>query len=186
MTEPSPAWTPPPSEVTHPDQIPSDAWRAFDFIDGEMLLQAWRTPKGFLVLTNLRCFALWREWQLFPPHPWHTGPEFFFYNMRPPHVLFGRLVELTEQYEEAGTVGRFVVRDPAGVAAAIAAALPPGQAAWHERRQRTEELIRARQKIRAARAAGHAPPVVKVRCSYCGNLADASHRRCPSCGASLA
>ena len=137
------------------------------------------------MLTNLRCFGLWRELGVFPPHPWHTGPEFFFYNLKPPRVLFGRFLELSEEFPEAGSVGRFAVHDPTAVAEAISAALDAGQTEWRDRRQRTEELIRARQQIRAARAAGIAPPVVKVRCAFCGNLADASSRRCPSCGAVL-
>jgi hypothetical protein len=171
--------------VTHPDQLPSEAWRAISLIEGEMLLQTWRSAQGFLVLTNLRCFGLWREWELFPPRSWHPGPEFFFYNLRPHRILLGRFVELSEEVPEAGTVGRFAVHDPASVAWTISAALEPGRAVWRARREQTEELMEARRKIRAALAAGHAPPVVKVRCAFCGNLADATSRRCPSCGATL-
>lgn len=186
MTERSSEWTPPPSEVTRPDQVPAEAWRAIDFLDGELVLQAWRTPpKGFLVLTNLRCFSLWRELTVFAPAPWRTGPEFFFYNLKPPRVVLGRFLELTEEFAEAGSVGRFAVHDPASAAEAISAALGPGRLEWKDRRQRTEELIRARQKIRAARVAGIPSPVIMVRCAFCGNMADASARRCPSCGAAL-
>jgi hypothetical protein len=185
VTDRASTWVPPRSEVTQPDQIPAEAWRAITLIDGEMPLQAWHSAHGFLVLTNLRCFGLWREWELFPPRSWHTGPEFFFYNLRPPRVLFGRFVELSEEFQEAGTVGRFAVHDPVSVASAISAALEPGRGIWKERRKTTEELMQARRQIRAALAAGRPPPVVKVRCSFCGNLADATSRRCPSCGAAL-
>ncbi|MGC2788824.1 MAG: zinc ribbon domain-containing protein [Thermoplasmata archaeon] len=171
--------------VTHPDQIPVDAWRAFDLFEGELLLGAWRTSRGFLLLTNLRCLALYRRGEIFPPHPWRVGPEFFFYNLRPPEVVLGRFVELTEAFEENGRVGRFTVRDPTSVADAISAAIEPGRAAWQERRKHTEELIEARKRLRAARAAGDLRRIEKVRCSYCGNLTDASVRRCTSCGAGL-
>lgn len=174
-----------PSQLTHPDPIPPDAWRALDPIEGELVFEAWRTPKGFLVLTNLRCIALRRDGEIFPPHPWRAGPVFFFYNLNAPQVLFGRFVELSEQYEEEGRTGRFLVRDPAGVAAAISSAMEPGRAAWQERRQHTEELIAARKRLRAARATGGLPPVETIRCSFCGNLTDASARRCASCGAAL-
>lgn len=175
----------PSSEVTSPDQIPIEAWRALDLFEGELPLRTWRTPHGYLMLTNLRCVALWRRGELFPPHPWRSGPEFFFYNLNSPRVLLGRFVELSEQFEEGGRVGRFLVRDPAGVAAEISAALEPGRSAWRDRREHTEELIKARQQVRAARAAGNLRQVVKVRCAFCGNLTDVSARSCSSCGAGL-
>jgi hypothetical protein len=178
-------WTPPPSQVTHPDQLPADAWRAIDLIDGEMPLRAWRTPQGFLVLTNLRCVALWQRGELFPPHPWRSGPEFFFYNLKPPRVLLHRYVELSEEFEENGWVGRFAVADPEGVAAEISAAIESGRAAWRDRRAHSEELIRARQRLRAARVAGSRPASAMVRCAFCGNLTNVSARRCASCGAAL-
>jgi hypothetical protein len=172
--------------VTGPDPIPPDAWRALELLGGEMPLEAWKTPEGYLLLTNLRCVALWRKRELFPPHYWRTGPEFYLYNMNSPRVLLGRFVELTEQYEENGWIGRFLVRDPEGVAASISEAMEPGRQAWAERRARTEELMRSRARLRSERAAGGPHRPVLVRCSYCGNLADASRRRCPSCGAELA
>jgi len=186
VTEPSPPWVPPPSQVTHPDQLPGEAWRAFDLMDGEAMLNAWRTVRGFLVLTNLRCFGMRREFDLFEPPAWRTGPEFFFYNLRPPLVVLDRFVELSEQVEEAGAVGRFAVRDPETVARAIGAALTSGRELWRNRREHTQEMLRARQQLRAQRAAGAARPVYMVRCSYCGNLANATLHRCPSCGATLA
>jgi hypothetical protein len=175
----------PASQITHPDQIPPDAWGAVNLIDGELVHQVWRTAQGFLVLTNLRCVALGRRGELFPPHPWRAGSEFFFYNLRPPKVLLGRFVELSEEYNESGRTGRFAVRDPLGVADTIAAAIPPGRAAWIERRAHAEELIEARKRLRAARTSGTLPPVISVRCAFCGNLTDASGRVCSSCGAGL-
>ncbi len=185
MSGPRSDWVPPPSQVTHPEQLPGEAWRAFDLMDGEAVLAVWKTPRGFLVLTNLRCFGMYLELDLFAPRQWRTGPEFFFYNVRPPTVAMGRFVELEEEVAEAGSVGRFLVHDPESVAAAISAAVGPGRAAWQARRQHTEEMLRARRSLRAQRAAGVDRPVVLVRCSYCGNTANAALRRCPSCGATL-
>ena len=185
MNDPRSDWVPPPTQVTHPDQLPGEAWRAVELIDGEAVLNVWKTPRGFLVLTNLRCFGMFLELDLFSPHQWHTGPEFLFYNFRAPTVAFGRFVVLEEEVQEAGAVGRFLVHDPPSVAATIAAALGPGRSAWRARRQHTEEMLHARQSLRAQRAAGVDRPVVLVRCSYCGNTANAALRRCPSCGATL-
>lgn len=159
--------------------------RAVDLLEGERVLRAWRTPQGFLVLTSLRCVALWRRGELFPPHPWRTGPEFFFYNLKPPRVLLHRYVELSEEFEESGRVGRFAVRDPEATASEISDAMDAGRAAWRARREATEEMIRARQRLRAARLGGGNSPPALVRCSFCGNLTDASARRCRSCGAAL-
>ncbi|MGI0129765.1 MAG: hypothetical protein ACREEC_06405 [Thermoplasmata archaeon] len=185
MTASPPEGSAPPSPVTRPDQIRPDAWRAVDLLAGEAPLQAWRTPGGYLLLTNLRCVALGRRGELFEAHLWQAGPEFFFYNLRPPHILLGRFVGLEEEYPENGWVDRFAVRDPPAVAAAILATMEPGRRAWQERRAKTEELLLARQRRRAQRAAGVGRPRVMVRCAYCGNLSDVSRRRCPSCGAAL-
>jgi len=170
---------------TLPDAIPPGAWGALELLAGELPLSAWRTPHGFLVMTNLRCIAVVRKSELFRPRPWHVGPEFYFYNLRPPRVLFGKFVELAEDYDENGWVGRFVVQDPPAVVAEIMAHMDSGRAAWSARRAHTEELIRARAQARAALAAPgpHAP--VLVRCSFCGNLVDVTRRRCPYCGAVL-
>jgi hypothetical protein len=185
VSAPSAPWVPPPSEVTHPDQLPGEAWYAFDLIDGETVLNVWRTARGYLVLTNLRCLGIRLELDLFAPKQWRSGPEFFFYNLNPPTVRFDRIVELSEQVEESGAVGRFAVQDPEGVANAISAALDSGRETWRTRRQKTQEMIHARQRLLAQRTAGAAHPVYMVRCSYCGNLANASLPRCPSCGATL-
>jgi hypothetical protein len=173
------------SRVTRPDLIPPDAWRAVELLGGEAPLEAWKTPQGYLLLTNLRCVALWRKGELFAPHYWRSGPEFFFYNLKPPRVLLGRFVELEEEFEENGWVGRFLVHDPEGVAAAVRAQMESGRQAWRERRAHAEELVRDRQRLRAERAAGGRRRTVLIRCSFCGNLADVSLRRCPSCGAAL-
>lgn len=185
MFEPTPHPGPTGGPITTPDALPNEAWQAIDLIEGEAVLRAWRTPRGFLVLTNLRCLGLHEQLRILGPVAWGPGPEFFFYNLRPPTVLFGRFVQLSEEVEELGSVGRFAVRDPEAVARAIADALAAGRLAWSARRQRTQELIRARAEARARRAAGEPNPEVMVRCSYCGNLANAALRRCPSCGARL-
>jgi hypothetical protein len=173
------------SADTAPDPLPGAARRAIDLIEGEAILQVWKTPLGFLVLTNLRCLGLWQTLELFAPRAWRVGPEFFFYNLRPPTVVLGRFVELAEEVREAGSVGRFAVHDPGAVAHTISAAMDAGRAAWAARREETERLIEARQQIRRQRAAGEAHPIVMVRCSYCGNQANAALHRCPSCGARL-
>lgn len=186
VTATSPESLPSPSNVTRPDPIPPDAWRAVDLLGGEMPLESWKTPEGYLLLTNLRCVALWRKRELFPPHHWSAGPEFFFYNLNPPRILLGRFVQLSEKYEENGWVGRFLVRDPAAVVASISAAMEPGREAWAARREHAAELMASRARLRAERAAGGPHRPVMIRCSYCGNLADAARHRCPSCGAALA
>lgn len=186
MSDPSLRWSPPPSEVTQPDQLSGEAWRAFDPIDGEKVLNVWRTPRGFLVLTNLRCFGIRRELDLFGPPEWRTGPEFYFYNLKPPQVLFGRFVELSEEVSESGAVGRFPVKAPEAVAEAIAGAAGPGRDLWRARRAQTQQQILARKQLRTQRAAEGMPPIPLERCRYCGNLVNANLRRCPSCGAPLA
>ncbi|HTT16276.1 MAG TPA: hypothetical protein VMH49_02795 [Thermoplasmata archaeon] len=49
--------------------------------------------------------------------------------------------------------------------------------------RRASEL--GRESRHAARDAAVPPPVVKVRCRYCGSLGDERHHRCPACGAPL-
>ena len=92
---------------TLPDPLPVAAWVAVDWIEGENVRSTWRTALGYLVLTNLRCFGISRARELFPPRPWHVGPVFFFYNFRPPEVLYGRFVELAEERDDSREVGRF-------------------------------------------------------------------------------
>lgn len=167
---------------TLPDPLPVAAWVAVDWIEGENVRSTWRTALGYLVLTNLRCFGISRARELFPPRPWHVGPVFFFYNFRPPEVLYGRFVELAEERDDSREVGRFAVRDPASVAAEISSAMESGRAAWNRRREETTRWMEARQRARLAAAAGSAG---MIRCSYCGNLVSAVLRRCPSCGAGL-
>jgi RNA polymerase subunit RPABC4/transcription elongation factor Spt4 len=176
---------PPAYRPTEPDPVPPEAWRALGLLPGESPLAAWRTPHGFLVLTNLRCIALANRLQIFGPRDWHAAPEFYFYNLRPPRVLFGRFVELAEEYDENGWVGRYAVVHPEEVARRIGAELAAGRVAWQARRSHTEELARARAQARAEQAARHARQPVYVRCSFCGNLVDASRGRCPDCGAAM-
>jgi len=184
---PPEAWTPPPDEVTHPDQLDPAAFVQIDFLDGEKILHCWKLPRGFLVLTNLRCVRVWERRRLFEEAEWHTGPNFLFYNLRPPKVVAGRFVELSEVHEENAGSSRFLVRDPEEVCAEIEAARTPGQAAWAARR------AQARRELTRSPVSGPPPgttvvrevihEVVKVRCRFCGNLMAVTDARCPSCGA---
>jgi len=184
LTEPY-ADVPPQFQTTVPDRIPADAWRALGLLAGEVPLQAWRTPAGFLVLTHLRCVIVSHRVAIFGPAEWRVGPEFFFYNLRAPRVLFGRFLELSEEYEENGWTGRFAVAHPAEVGHAIETQMGPGRAAWQSRRSQTQQWIGAREKLRAESFAHLTAQPVYVRCAFCGNLVDAGRHRCPDCGASL-
>ncbi len=186
-----PSWTPPPDQVTRPDQLPAEGWRVVELLEGEHVLACWRASRGYLVLTNLRSVVLRRTEAVLRPTVWEPGPQFFFYNVQPPRVVLGRYVELAEQYAEqaGGLVSRLAVSDPAAVAAAIAAAIPAGQAEWMRRRsesQRQTASRRERQRANARAFVGSAPAeVARVRCDYCGNLTPVSTGRCSSCGAPL-
>lgn len=185
----SPTWAPPPDEVTQPDQLDPEAFLQIDFLDGERVLRCWKLPRGFLVLTNLRCFRIWQQRRLFEKSEWHTSPNFFFYNLAPPRVLAGRFVELTEEHEETSGTARFLVHDAADVCAEIEAARVTGHAAWEARR------VDAQRRLTRSTVAGPPPgttvvrevvhEVVKVRCNYCGNLMAVTDARCPSCGAAV-
>ena len=178
-------WDPPPQHATHPDPIDPAAYAQLDLMDDETIARCWRTPHGFLVMTNLRCALLFRSHELFAPVEWRAGPSFFFYNLDQPAVVAGRFVELREREAENGGELRVQVHDPRTVCAEIDAARPDGWEAWQRRRQAA-----------AARSAATPPgdripsgtvelvrEIVKVRCRYCGNLMDAEAPRCPMCGA---
>jgi len=173
--------------VTQPDQMSAPARRVLDLFDGERLLRCWRTARGFLVLTDLRCVHVLRRPEILRRGEWIVGPELFFYNCRPAGVLFGRFIEMGERFEDVGAEIRVAVDDPPAVAEAINAALGPGAKAWQARRERTRLQMEARKRqrdaITAAVAEGKAPPVPMVPCDFCGNPVPASARRCPYCGA---
>jgi hypothetical protein len=177
---------PPSGGETHPDPIPPAAWQALYLLDEEQVLHTWRSVLGFLVLTNLRCFLLRRAGELFPPHPWRSGPSFFFYNMKPPRALLGRYVELSEERSGAAGHGlRFAVRDASEVVSAIADARIAGMRQWNDRRGREEMLREARRRAREAEVRGRASSVVRVPCPFRGNQVIAALLRCPYCGASV-
>ncbi len=183
----SPGPSPPPDEVTLPDQLDPRAFGEIDFLDGERVLRCWRLPHGFLVMTNLRCLRVWERRRLFEAPEWHTGPNFFFYNLRPPRVVAGRFVELSEEYRENSGMSRFLVRDAVDACLEIEAARVAGYSAWEARR------AAAQRELTRSTVAGPPPgttvirevvhEVVKVRCNFCGNLMAVTDARCPSCGA---
>ncbi|MGI0071540.1 MAG: hypothetical protein ACRECT_05685 [Thermoplasmata archaeon] len=155
-----------------------------DLLEGETVLYGGRTSQGFLVVTNLGCLSIGQRMRLLLPHVGHSGPEFPFYNLKPPRVELGQFVVLQEEYEENGWTGRFLVQNPNDVAASITETMAGGRAAWAMRRPHAEAAARVRE--HAPRGAGDVAPPVLVRCAYCGNLTDERRARCTSGGAPLA
>jgi len=157
---------------------------ALTLFHDERILRCWKVGFGFLIMTTLRCIHVWRKPELFARPDWHTGPTFFFYNLAPPQVLFGRFVQLSEAYDEGVGAARFRVHDAAGVAQEIDAARVAGQREWERRRAQAQSDLR---RLTFPRV----PPgttvvvreIVKVRCTYCGNLVESGRRLCPFCGA---
>lgn len=186
MTDPP--WDPPTESVTVPDQIDEGALDRLGLLEGERISRCWRSGTGFLVMTNLRCVLLWRRHEPLGPVEWKEGPNFFFYSLLPPRVLFGRFLELAQPGEGADSISRFLLRDPEGARREVEAARPGGRAEWERRRS----LSIAAKNQRTAGGAGSGPTVlhevvrevVKVRCRYCGNLMEVTSPMCPSCGAS--
>jgi len=176
--------SPPPDLETLPDPIDPAALGAVELLPGEHVRRCWRTPTGYLVMSNLGCTHVWRKAELFSKGEWQTGPSLLFYDLAPPAVLGGRFVALTEGVGDDAQTYRFLVRDPEEVAREIEDARPAGKAEWEARRAQTAQEMGRRQ-------TPPPPPgttvivreIVKVRCSYCGNLMDVADERCPSCGA---
>jgi hypothetical protein len=179
------ASAPPPGEVeTSPDQIAPGALDELELLPGERISRCWRTGLGFLVMTNLRCIPVWRKAELFSSAEWHTGPTFFFYNLAPPSVFAGRFVVLTQGAGDEATSSRFLVHDPEAVSREIEEARPAGRAEWEARRAReAQELGRPRPAPPPPGTTVIIREIVKVRCSYCGNLMDDTDAVCPACGA---
>ncbi len=176
----APTWTPLPEDVTAPDQIDREALDELDLLDEERIARCWRTRRGFLVMTNLRCADVWHKLELFGPTEWHMGPSLFFYNLAPPVVVAHRYLVLSEQYEENVGSIRFLVSEPDSVASEIDAARPKGRAEWEARHARVRlQLGAPPHRI----ALGPPTGVASVRCSFCGNPMDPTAARCPSCGA---
>jgi hypothetical protein len=182
--------SPPPvpaDQVTEPDQLDPGARDQLDLLPGEHLRRCWRTAHGFLVLTNLRVTGITRRAQLFDSPVWRAGPSFLFYNCRPPRVVLGRFLELSEELTENAGASRYLVHDPETVRREIEQERVAGRLAWEERRQ---AALAARGRLSEPMV----PPgttvvrevvrtVVKVRCRYCGNLMDETLDRCPFCAA---
>jgi hypothetical protein len=172
------------SSPTEPDPLPPDAEAQVTLLEGERIVRSWRTGFGFLVMTNLRCVHVWQKPELFATPQWHTGPTFFFYNLAAPRVVARRFVELTEEHDIDIGGARFLVREPDEVCREIDAARAPGRAEWEARSRRAEhELHRPRPVPTPPGATVILREIVKVRCSFCGNLIDDSATRCPICGA---
>ena len=184
---PSRGWDPDIDTDTTPAQIEREALNELHLLDGERILRVWRTARGFLVMTNLRCTDIMRKPQVFAPSDWEAGPSLFFYNLGPPRVEFRRFLRLTEEHEGRALVLRFYLHDPDEVAREIDAARVDGQREWMRRRALSEAVVRqARERWQAALeyfGRGGPRPVIRVRCGYCGNLIEASAQRCPFCGA---
>ena len=173
--------------TTRPDAIDPGALHEVDLLWGEHIVRCWRTGRGFLVMTNLRCIDLWRKPLLLIDREWHSGPNFFFYNLAPPCVVLDRFVQLSEKVPENDARSiRIRVSDPVRVAREVEEAIPGGIQEWNVRRDRS------------LRSLAQAPPlgtpaptvirevvreIVKVRCSYCGHLMDLAAATCPTCGA---
>jgi len=173
--------------LTTPAQIDREALRELRLLDGERILRVWKTGRGFLVMTNLRCVEVSRKPQLFSRSDWELGPQFFFYNLGPPKVEFHRFLRLTEEHEDRAVVLRLVLHDPAAVAQEIHEARREGQNEWLRRRAHAEATLReSRERLQAGKVYATRDgvrEVIKVRCSFCGNLMAATATRCPSCGA---
>jgi len=174
----------PTDSPTAPDAIDPAAHAQIEFLPRERILRCWKTGIGFLVMTNLRCLHVWRKPELFTRTEWHTGPNFFFYNLRAPQVVAGRFLELAEEYEGRVEGTRFLVRDPRTVSEEIERARAAGRAEWMGiRSQVRNELEHLRRPAVPPGTTVVVREIVKVRCSFCGNLVDVSARVCPSCGA---
>ncbi len=170
---------------TAPDPIDRGARDELDLLPGERIARCWRTGVGFLVMTNLRCVHVWRRPELFVRSDWHTGPSFFFYEMGTPRVVARRFVELAAGARGSDVeLSRFLVGDPAAVAREVDAARPAGRAEWAARRVRVaHDLPRLGRPQPPPGTPIYVREVVKVRCSFCGNLMDEAVAACPSCGA---
>jgi hypothetical protein len=179
------AFTPPPEETkTSPDQIAPGALSELELLPGERISRCWRTGSGFLVMTNLRCIHLWRHAELFSKAEWHTGPTFLFYDLAPPRVFAGRLVVLTDGTGDEAPSSRFLVHNPGEVSREIDQARGAGRAEWEVRRARElQELGRPRPPAPPPGTTVIVREIVKVRCSYCGNLMNDTDTICPACGA---
>ncbi len=176
---------PDPNQPTTPDALPAGARDELDLLAGERIARCWRCGFGFLVMTNLRCLHIWRRPELFVRSEWHSGASFFFYDLAAPRIVAGRFVELA-QGTEGGPVNssRFLVEDPRAVTREIDAARPGGRAEWAARRARVaNDLHRLGRPAVPPAANVVVREIVRIRCTFCGNLMDEALATCPFCGA---
>jgi len=167
-----------------PDSVDPTALAQLHLLEGEHLRRVWRTVRGFLVMTNLRCVDIAHRPAIFGRSDWETGPSLFFYNFAPPRVVLGRYLRLSESRSGNSVSLRFFVHSPTRVAAEIEEARHRGQNEWLGRRSVAEATFREDARRRATNARlGRV--VVKIRCGFCGNLMDETAARCPFCGAPM-
>jgi len=184
---PSNRWDPAPDTLASPDPIDLEALEQLRPLEGERILRVWRTGRGYLIMTNLRCLEVWRKYELFSAGAWEAGPSFFYYNLAPPRVEFHRFLRLSEERGRGSVVVHLAVHDPASVAREIMDARAAGQSEWLQRRSAAEaEYRRSHQRYtQGNRVLVHEGnrEVVLARCIFCGNLLPILATRCPSCGA---
>jgi hypothetical protein len=176
-----------PDLTTQPDQLEFGAWSALSLMEGERIRRVWKTGRGFLVLTTLRCVLLWQRREVFRPTEWQEGPEVLLFDVRPLRVLFGRFVEISPASPAGGAPIRVAVAEPEYVAEEIGASLPEARRAWEARRHKALAVLAAERRRHdqalAAVLGGRPLAALTVRCPYCGNSILASARKCPHCGA---
>jgi hypothetical protein len=173
-----------PDDVTRPDQLDARARLELNPLHGEKIVRCWRVPFGFLVMTNLRIVHLWHKPILFARTDWHAGPVYFFYNLATPEIVGHRFVQLSQLNDDGMGTSRFLVPDALQVGREIDEARIAGRQEWESRRARAQRTIGRLQAPAAAPGTTViVREVIRVRCSFCGNLMDEGMNRCPSCGA---
>jgi hypothetical protein len=190
VAERAPSGHPPADQVTRPDQLPRAAWAALDLFAGERVFDCWKTARGYLVLTSLRCVLIWQRKEFLRARAWEASPEVFLYDVREPRVVLGRFVEIEPGSPDVGGALRVAVDDPPSVVEEIARSIPEARREWETRRNRILRDLEAqrhrREEIASALAAGRPIPIARVPCAYCGNLISTAARSCPFCGAPVA
>jgi hypothetical protein len=166
---------PPLGAEAGPDPLPPSALGSVLWEHGERLLCSWRTPQGFLAVTDLRCLGIWQHTELFRESEWREGPSFRWEEIEEPCVVLGRFVELRSD----ASIARFLVRDPEPVRVTI---------------EHLRALGRRQAQSRQWSALGSAPvaprstvldpltsAAARVLCRFCGRPMDAGAARCPEC-----